>query len=74
MTLVFAAIAPHGGLVFEQPEAPTRQGMEELKQRFAAAQPEAVIIVTPHGTLVDDHFAVVRSGKVSEQPQPVPRR
>ena len=68
MTLVFAAIAPHGRLVFEQPEAPTRQGMEELKRRFDATQAEAVIIVTPHGTLLDNHFAVVRSGKVSEQP------
>ncbi|HXK15693.1 MAG TPA: hypothetical protein VNH45_14255 [Gaiellaceae bacterium] len=78
MTLVFAAIAPHGGLVFEQPagvgstepggHVSTRAGMEELKRRFEAAQPEAMIIVTPHGTLVDNHFAVVRSGKVSEQP------
>jgi aromatic ring-opening dioxygenase LigB subunit len=66
VTLVFAAIAPHGGLVFEQPDAPTRKGMEELKQRFDAAQPEAVIVVTPHGALVDGHFGVVRSGKLSE--------
>jgi aromatic ring-opening dioxygenase LigB subunit len=66
VTLVFAAIAPHGGLVFEQPDAPTRQGMEELKRRFDAVQPEAVIVVTPHGTLVDAHFGVVRSGSVSE--------
>jgi aromatic ring-opening dioxygenase LigB subunit len=66
VTLVFAAIAPHGALVFEQPEARTREGMEELKRRFDAAQPEAVIVVTPHGTLVDGHFGVVRSGKVSE--------
>jgi aromatic ring-opening dioxygenase LigB subunit len=68
VTLVFAAIAPHGGLVFEQPEAVTRQGMEELQRRFDAAQPEAVIIVTPHGTLIDGHFGVVRSGKLAEQP------
>ena len=78
MTLVFAAIAPHGGLVFEQPagvgstepggQLPTRQGMEELGRRFDVAQPEAVIVVTPHGTLVDGHFGVVRSGKVSEHP------
>jgi aromatic ring-opening dioxygenase LigB subunit len=66
VTLVFAAIAPHGGLVFEQPEAPTRLGMEELKRRFESAQPEAVIVVTPHGTLIDRHFGVVRSGNVSE--------
>jgi aromatic ring-opening dioxygenase LigB subunit len=59
--IVFAAIAPHGGLVFDQPQAPTRQGMEELGRRFAAARPEAVIVLTPHGVHVDDHFAVVRS-------------
>jgi aromatic ring-opening dioxygenase LigB subunit len=59
--IVFAAIAPHGGPVFDQPEAATRQGMEELARRFAAARPEAVIVLTPHGTHVDGHFAVVRS-------------
>ena len=42
--IVFAAIAPHGGPVFDQPEGPTRQGMEELGRRFAAARPEAVIV------------------------------
>jgi aromatic ring-opening dioxygenase LigB subunit len=62
MTLVFAAIAPHGGLVFDQPEAPTRQAMEELGRRFAEAEPEAAIVLTPHGVHVDGHFAVVRSG------------
>jgi aromatic ring-opening dioxygenase LigB subunit len=66
VTLVLAAIAPHGGLVFEQPDAPTRQGMEELARRFEAAQPEASIVVTPHGTLVDGYFGVVRSAQLSE--------
>lgn len=61
MTLVWACIAPHGGLVFEQLEAPTRKGMEELGRRFNEAQPEAVIVLTPHGTHVDGHFVVVRS-------------
>jgi aromatic ring-opening dioxygenase LigB subunit len=59
--IVWAAIAPHGGLVFDQPEAATRLGMEELGRRFAAAEPEAAIVLTPHGLHVDDHFAVVRS-------------
>jgi len=59
--ICFAAIAPHGGPVFDEPEAPTRQGMEELGRRFAAAQPEAVIVLTPHGIHIDGHFAVVRS-------------
>jgi aromatic ring-opening dioxygenase LigB subunit len=68
MSIVFAAIAPHGGLVFEQAEGPTRRGLEELGRRFDAAEPEAVIVVTPHGTLVDGHFGVVRSGQLSEHP------
>jgi aromatic ring-opening dioxygenase LigB subunit len=62
--IVFAAIAPHGGLVFDQPEAPTRKGMEELGRRFAAAAPEAAIVLTPHGLHVDGHFAVVRSASL----------
>ncbi|NUR75266.1 MAG: extradiol ring-cleavage dioxygenase [Thermoleophilia bacterium] len=68
--IVFAAIAPHGGLVYEQPDAPTRRGMDELARRFEAARPDAVIVVTPHGTLVDDRFAVVRSGTLSEHVNP----
>ena len=64
MTIVFAAIAPHGGLVFDQPEAPTRRGMEELGRRFAAAEPEAAIVLTPHGVHVDGHFVVVRSASL----------
>jgi aromatic ring-opening dioxygenase LigB subunit len=64
MTLVFAAIAPHGGPVFDNPESPTRKAMEELGRRFAAAQPEAVIVLTPHGVHVDGHVAVVRSARL----------
>jgi aromatic ring-opening dioxygenase LigB subunit len=62
--IVFAAIAPHGGLVYDQPQAPTRAGMDELSRRFAEAAPEAVIVVTPHGLHVDGHIAVVRSARV----------
>ena len=62
--IVFAAIAPHGGPVFDEPEGPTRKGMEELGHRFASERPEAVIVVTPHGVHVDGHFAVVRSGQL----------
>jgi aromatic ring-opening dioxygenase LigB subunit len=64
MTLVFAAIAPHGGPVFDQPEAPTRRAMEELGRRFAAARPDAVIVLTPHGLHLDAQFAVVRSARL----------
>jgi aromatic ring-opening dioxygenase LigB subunit len=62
--ICFGAIAPHGGPVFDQPDAPTRNGMEELGRRFAETEPEAVIVVTPHGVHVDGHFAVVRSARL----------
>jgi aromatic ring-opening dioxygenase LigB subunit len=66
VTLVFAAIAPHGTLAV--PEAPaaavegaerTQAAMEELSRRFATARPEATIVLTPHNVHVDGHFAVV---------------
>lgn len=56
--LVFAAIAPHGGDILEEiaPDpnvmATTRAGMMELGRRFAAARPETVIVLTPHGLMV----------------------
>ena len=62
--IVFAAIAPHGGQVFDEPQGVTRLGMEELGRRFAASRPTAVIVLTPHGLHIDDHFAVVRSLRV----------
>jgi aromatic ring-opening dioxygenase LigB subunit len=72
MTLVFAAIAPHGTLAV--PEAPaaavegaekTQAAMEELARRFGAEQPEATIVLTPHNVHVDGHFAVVVAGKLA---------
>ena len=59
--IVFGAIAPHGGLVFDSPASPTRAAMEELGRRHAAARPDATIVATPHGIHVDGQFAVVRS-------------
>ena len=66
MSLVFAAIAPHGTLAV--PGAPgaavdgsekTQAAMEELGRRFDAARPDATIVLTPHNVHVDGHFAVV---------------
>jgi aromatic ring-opening dioxygenase LigB subunit len=68
--IVFGAIAPHGGPIFDEPESPTRKGMEELGRRFAAAGPEAVIILTPHGFQVDGHVAVVRAGRIKGDAKP----
>jgi aromatic ring-opening dioxygenase LigB subunit len=67
MSLVFAAIAPHGTL----PEAPvpgaekTHEALAELGRRFDAAAPEATIVLTPHNVHVEGHFAVVLAGSLS---------
>ena len=67
MTLVFAAIAPHGTL----PEAPvpgaerTHEALAELGRRFDAAAPEATIVLSPHNVHVEGHFAVVLAGTLS---------
>jgi aromatic ring-opening dioxygenase LigB subunit len=66
--IVFGAIAPHGNPVYEQPDGPTAQGMHELGRRLQASGAEAAILATPHGTLLDDHFGVVRSARLTEHP------
>jgi aromatic ring-opening dioxygenase LigB subunit len=72
MSLVFAAIAPHGTLAV--PDAPgaevpgstkTQQAMEELGRRFDTARPDATIVLTPHNVHIDGHFAVVLAGKAA---------
>jgi aromatic ring-opening dioxygenase LigB subunit len=69
MSLVFAAIAPHGTLAV--PDAPaaavegseaTQRAMQQLGRRFEAARPETTIVLTPHNVHVDGHFAVVLAG------------
>jgi aromatic ring-opening dioxygenase LigB subunit len=66
--IVFGAIAPHGNPVYEQPAGPTALGMQELARRLHASGAEVAILATPHGTLLDDHFGVVRSSRLSEHP------
>jgi aromatic ring-opening dioxygenase LigB subunit len=67
VSLVFAAIAPHGTL----PEAPvenaetTHAALAELGRRFEAAGPEATIVLTPHNVHVQGHFAVVLAGTLA---------
>ena len=72
MTLVYAAIAPHGTLAV--PEAPaaaidgaakTQAAMEELGRRFAAVAPDATIVFTPHNVHVDGHFAIVTAATLT---------
>jgi len=75
MALVFAAIAPHGGLAIEEacsPEerglaAATRAGMLELGRLFAACRPQAVVVATPHNVHLPAAMGVIVSGRVAGQ-------
>src|SRR5207248_2633464 len=55
----FGAIAPHGSEIIAELGGPQaaglaelRQAMEELGRRMAAARPETVVVITPHGVRV----------------------
>src|SRR5258708_16234574 len=71
--LVFAAIAPHGssaiqGALADTEDAlagATQAGMAELERRFTKAQPEAVIVLTPHNVHVEGAMAVVTAGSTA---------
>ena len=73
MPLVFAAIAPHGGLAVEEWCDPderevarlTRQGFEALGRRFLAARPDATIVATPHHVHVEGALAVIVGAELS---------
>ncbi len=62
MPLVYACIAPHGGIIpgLEGAEAcaQTTAAMDELGRRMEAARPESVVVVTPHGVRVDGALAI----------------
>ena len=64
--LVFACIAPHGGEVIREvageaaaSTATTRSAMEELGRRMKEAQPETVVVITPHGVRVTGAVCVM---------------
>src|SRR5919106_6750953 len=71
--LVFAAIAPHGGLAVEEWCDPderdvarlTRRGFEELGRRFVAARPDVTIVATPHHVHVEGALAVIVGAELS---------
>jgi aromatic ring-opening dioxygenase LigB subunit len=73
MGLVFAAIAPHGGLAIEESCSPqelslavaTRAGMEELGKLFTAARPEIVVVATPHNVHISEALGVIVSGRMA---------
>jgi aromatic ring-opening dioxygenase LigB subunit len=73
VALVFAAIAPHGGLAIVEACSPddrllatsTRAGMEELGRLFAASRPEAMVVATPHNVHIANALGVVVAGRVA---------
>jgi aromatic ring-opening dioxygenase LigB subunit len=72
MSLVFAAIAPHGGIAIAEActlderevAAATRAGMEELGRLYDAAQPDAVVVATPHNVHIANAMAVIVAGRL----------
>jgi aromatic ring-opening dioxygenase LigB subunit len=56
--IVFGAIAPHGGVDLAG-SGMLQAAMRELARRCEAAEPETVIVATPHNVHVEGQFAVV---------------
>lgn len=75
--LVFACIAPHGSMIVPvlneegaEKALTTRASMEELGRRMAAARPETIVLVTPHGHRVDRAFSLLNNERVLGEPGP----
>ena len=72
MPLVFAAIAPHGGIAIAEAcdaderdvALKTRAGMEELGRRFAAARADVSVVATPHNVHISNALGVVVAGRL----------
>ena len=81
MGLVFAAIAPHGGLAVEEACRPrearlalkTRAGMEALGRVFDRAKPEVVVVATPHNVHIEGAFGVIVAGRVAGNLESTPK-
>src|SRR2546430_16303107 len=73
MPLVFAAIAPHGGIAVAEACAPgerevaavTRAGLEELGHLFTSSQPDVVIVATPHNVHIANALGVIVTSRVA---------
>lgn len=79
-SLVFACIAPHGSMIIPllgekdaERALATRAAMEELGRRVAAAQPETLVVITPHGHRVDGCFSLLNNRRVQGTLGPEPQ-
>jgi len=67
--LVFACVVPHGFAIIpdisEDAEGAlaTRAAMEEAGRRCAAAEPDVLVVATPHGVRVDGTIALASVGR-----------
>ena len=68
---VFACIAPHGGEIIPElqgsdPErmALTRASMLKLGEYMQVANPDYIIVLTPHGTRINGRFSIVDSERM----------
>jgi aromatic ring-opening dioxygenase LigB subunit len=62
--IVFGAIAPHGSPAFVE-GSPTRRALRELRRRLARAEPDVLVVVTPHNVHVESSFAVVTAAAIA---------
>lgn len=65
MSLVFAAVTPHPPMLIPaigkdqlNVLAKTKAAMEQLEQDIYLAKPQVIIVISPHGSLFPDAFAV----------------
>lgn len=68
MTLVYACIAPHGDEIVPRlagedlaPFSPTRKGMRGLASQLSDANPETLVVASPHNLRLRGHIGVVIS-------------
>ena len=69
MPLVFGCIVPHGDMIPDASGAShapaTDTAMAEIGRRVQAANPDIVVVITPHGIRADGAFAVSFSERVA---------
>lgn len=77
MTLVYACIVPHGGEIVPRLAgsklklfAPTRVGMREVATQMKDAEPDTIVLASPHSLRLHKHMGVLlaenSTGRVSE--------
>ena len=72
MPLVYGCIAPHGGEIVPQLAgdklelfSPTRRGMRVLASAMKKAEPDTIVIASPHNLKLHKHIGVVTSERSS---------